>query len=170
MKPIGALQQIGRKFVRIAKWEDADALERFIAGDEFIRLFATVPATMRVNVIKSYLQARQSCRQGPPVPAAGTRKAKWDALTVKRFETLWAKYASAGHAHKAIARKVGAAMQITEGAARVAYSRFIKHGAPATRGVVENASRKPQEARLGPRLSMGARPHSESVRVSQAAA
>lgn len=173
MKPIGALQQLGRKFVRIAKWETIEALERFVAGEEFLRLFATVPPAMRVTVIKAYQQANEKCAKRKPLPEAGTRgvcKTVWDALTVKRFATTWAKHARTHERHKEIVRAVAREMGITEGSAAVAYSRFIKRGAPATRGVVENASRKAQEARRDPRRPMGSRPLSESVRLAQAAA
>lgn len=170
MKPLGALQQLGRKFVRIAKSENSEALERFIAGDEFLRLFATVPPAMRMSVIKSCMRARTECGWSQPLPAPGTRKAAWDALTVKRFETIWNKHAGNFDRHRDIVRKVAREMKITAGSAAMAYSRFIKHGAPATRGVVENASRKPQEARREARLPTYVHPNSESVRVAQAAA
>lgn len=152
MKPLGALQQIGRKFVRISKWEGSEALERFVSGDEFLRLFATVHPTMRVTVLKSYQQASAKCRKHQP-PAPGTRKAQWDALSVKRFEAIWTRNARGLNRHRDIVRKVALEMQITEGAVAMAYSRFIKHGATATHGLVENASRKPQDGRSDRRPS-----------------
>lgn len=123
MTPHGALHLIGRRLARIAKSEDVTTLDAYIASEEFARHFALVKPVYRAGVMRSYDQAAKECRLNRPVARAGTRRADWTKPgAVERFIATWRKFGGN-------VERVANALRITEGAARMAHSRYIVHGA-----------------------------------------
>lgn len=153
-----AFASITGRIAVIALRQDVGALDTYIGSDAFLQLFAAVPSNRRPSVFTAYQTARAKCLARRPVAAAGTRKADWTKPgEIERFKRLWLKHGG----NKLL---VANAMRITEGAVKVARSRFIVHGATATYVPVKKPPGKAQEGRDAPRSLSAARSENGAVR------
>lgn len=161
-----ALNSITGRMAAIARAYDVATLDAFVGSEKFEALFVSLPPIKRPSVFAAYHTARKSCLRRRPVAKAGTAKADWKKPgEIERFKRLWLQH---GGNRYLIAR----AMRITEGAVKVAYSRFIRHGVTTT--YLTGTGKKPptlaQQRQMASRPSLVAPAENESVRRSMAAA
>lgn len=161
-----ALTVITCRIGRIARNDDLATLDAYIGSETFLSEFAALPPQKRPSVFTAYRTARENCLKRKPVAAPREAKADWKKPgEIDRFKRLWLKHG--GNTYR-IARD----MRITEGAVKVAYSRFIRHGVTTTylTGTGKKPPRLAQQRQLASQPSSVARPKSESVRANLAAA
>lgn len=102
---------------------DLTELDAYIASAQFMALFAQAEPKHRRSVFAAYNTARQACLTRLRILEAGTRKANWQKPgEVDRFLRLWDKC-------NGDRLQVASAMRITEGAVKMAVSRFITRAA-----------------------------------------
>jgi hypothetical protein len=67
MNAQGAITMLTRALARIGRWEDAAALDAFVASDSFGEAFALVAPTRRATIMRAYAEAQQRCSLRKPV-------------------------------------------------------------------------------------------------------
>lgn len=165
MKPWGAVIRITKNFKQIAKFEDMAALDAYCGSPEFKRLIA-LAADHYTTIMRAYEQAKAQCLQRKPVPAAGTRRAQWDARMLERLQASWSKHS--GLPFKVAVHRVARDLNITEGAADTAIR--SRTDAFATQGGQKKPSRNVQDGRLQSGGHVAASQKNDSASLGQEAA